>query len=94
MTTTVTRLYDNYADAERAVRRLEDVGVSHSDVSIVANNSENWYRPGGKVDPIGTELMTEPTVPGPEPESVRGSAEPPVCLPGLVCWPFRGSDLW
>jgi|SRR6185312_1377928 hypothetical protein len=50
MTTTVTRLYDNYADAERAVRRLEDVGVPRSDVSIVANNSENWYRPGGKVD--------------------------------------------
>jgi hypothetical protein len=50
MTTTITRLYDDYAAAERAVRRLEDAGVSHSDVSIVANNSENWYRPGGKID--------------------------------------------
>ena len=53
--TTITRLYDNYAEAERAVGRLEDAGVSHSDVSIVANNSENWYRggssqPSGKVD--------------------------------------------
>jgi hypothetical protein len=50
MTVTITRLYDNYADAERAVRRLEDAGVSHSDISIVANNSEKWYRPGGKLD--------------------------------------------
>ena len=50
MTTSITRLYDDYADAERAVRRLEDAGVPKSDISIVANNSESWYRPGGKVD--------------------------------------------
>jgi len=50
MTTTITRLYDDYADAERAVRRLEDAGVPKSDTSIVANDSESWYRPGGKVD--------------------------------------------
>jgi hypothetical protein len=50
MTTTITRLYDDYADAERAVQRLEQAGISRSDISIVANNSENWYRPGGKVD--------------------------------------------
>ena len=50
MTTSITRLYDDYADAERAVRRLEDADVQKSDISIVANNSESWYRPGGKVD--------------------------------------------
>jgi hypothetical protein len=50
MTTTISRLYDKYSDAERAVGRLETAGVPHSDISIVANNSENWYRPGGKVD--------------------------------------------
>ena len=50
MKTTITRLYDKYADAERAVRRLEDAGISHSDVSIVANNSESWYGGRGKVD--------------------------------------------
>src|SRR5438270_11989160 len=43
MTTTISRLYDNYSDAERAVRRLEAAGVPHSDISIVANNSDNWY---------------------------------------------------
>jgi hypothetical protein len=50
MTTTISRLYDNYSDAERAVGRLETAGVPHSDISIVANNSEDWYRPAGKVD--------------------------------------------
>ncbi len=50
MTITICRLYDNYADAERAVRRLEEAGVPHSDVSIVANNSDNWYSPNRKVD--------------------------------------------
>ena len=51
MTTTIPRLYDNYADAERAVTRLEAAGVPHSDISIVANNSDNWYgSSGGMVD--------------------------------------------
>ncbi|PIT00177.1 membrane protein [Bradyrhizobium nitroreducens] len=51
MTVTISRLYDNYADAERAVTRLEAAGVPHSDISIVANNSDNWYGSrSGKVD--------------------------------------------
>ena len=49
--TTISRLYDTYADAERAVTRLEGAGVPHSDISIVANNSDNWYGSrSGKVD--------------------------------------------
>ncbi|WP_375304980.1 general stress protein [Bradyrhizobium sp. A11] len=51
MTATISRLYDTYADAERAVTRLESAGVPHSDISIVANNSDNWYGSrSGKVD--------------------------------------------
>ena len=51
MTTTISRLYDNYADAERAVSRLESAGVPHSEISLVANNSDNWYGSSrGKVD--------------------------------------------
>ncbi|MBR0755647.1 hypothetical protein JQ604_26010 [Bradyrhizobium jicamae] len=51
MTTTISRLYDNYSDAERAVARLEAAGVPHSDISIVANNSDNWYNSSSsKVD--------------------------------------------
>jgi hypothetical protein len=50
MTTTISRLYDNYADAERAVRQLEQTGVPHSDISIVANNGDGWYDKGARVD--------------------------------------------
>ncbi|MBR0814873.1 hypothetical protein JQ544_25315 [Bradyrhizobium diazoefficiens] len=51
MTITISRLYDNYSDAERAVTRLEAAGVPHSDISIVANNSDNWFGSrSGKVD--------------------------------------------
>ena len=49
MTVTISRLYDSYADAQRAVTRLESAGVPHSDISIVANNSDNWFE-GGKKD--------------------------------------------
>jgi hypothetical protein len=50
MTGTISRLYDNYSDAERAVAALEAAGVPHSDISIVANNSDNWYDQNGRVD--------------------------------------------
>ena len=40
MTRTITRLFDTYADAENAVRALEARGVSHDDISIVANKSD------------------------------------------------------
>jgi hypothetical protein len=43
MTATISRLYDTYSDAQNAVRGLEAAGVPHSDISIVANNSDSWY---------------------------------------------------
>lgn len=43
MTATISRLYDTYSDAQKAVRGLEAAGVPHSDISIVANNSDSWY---------------------------------------------------
>jgi hypothetical protein len=50
MTLTISRLYDNYSDAKRAVGRLEAAGVPHSEISIVANNSDNWFDANKKVD--------------------------------------------
>ena len=44
MTKTVSALYDNYSAASSAVSTLESAGVAHSDISIVANNSENWHK--------------------------------------------------
>jgi hypothetical protein len=44
MTKTVTALYDTYSEASSAVSALEAAGVPNADISIVANNSENWHR--------------------------------------------------
>ena len=51
MAVTISRLYDRYADAERAVTALESAGIPNSDISIVANNSDEWY--SGKKDRDG-----------------------------------------
>ncbi|TPL61301.1 hypothetical protein FJ959_05460 [Mesorhizobium sp. B2-2-4] len=40
---TVTALFDNYDDAADAVGELEASGVPHSNISIIANNSDGWY---------------------------------------------------
>lgn len=43
MTVTISRLYNSYSDAAKAVGDLEAAGVPHSDISLVANNSDDWY---------------------------------------------------
>src|ERR1700742_1644769 len=40
MTVTISRLYDTYTDAQKAVQGLESAGVPHSEISLVANNSD------------------------------------------------------
>jgi hypothetical protein len=50
MTVTISRLYDNYSDAQAAVQGLESAGVPHSEISIVANNSDSWFNSDKKVD--------------------------------------------
>jgi len=42
---TISRLYDSYETASRAVAELERVGLPAGDISIVANNAEGWYDP-------------------------------------------------
>lgn len=39
MSKTITRLFDDYSDATAAVPDLEALGISHDDISIVANNA-------------------------------------------------------
>jgi hypothetical protein len=48
----VSRLYDTYAHAERAVRQLTAAGIPDSDISIVASNGDNAHRLDGddKID--------------------------------------------
>lgn len=50
MTVTISRLYDSHTHAQAAVARLEAAGVPHSDISIVANNSDSWFSNDKKVD--------------------------------------------
>jgi hypothetical protein len=47
---TISGLYDNYDDARDAVGELEASGVPSDDISIVANNSDEWYRDGDRSD--------------------------------------------
>ncbi len=50
MTATISRLYDNYAEAQKAVQNLEAAGLPHSVISIVSNNSDSWFSTDKKVD--------------------------------------------
>ncbi len=43
MSITVTRLYDDYNDAQGAVEDLERIGVPHKDISIIANNADHAH---------------------------------------------------
>ena len=42
---TISRLFDDYADAQSAVRQLRDAGVADDDISVIANNADKWYAP-------------------------------------------------
>ena len=42
-TRTITGLYDTYDDAAQTVRDLAAAGVPDADISVVANNVDNWY---------------------------------------------------
>ncbi|MCI3135235.1 hypothetical protein [Phenylobacterium aquaticum] len=46
----ITRLFDRHEDAAAAVRQLEDAGVPHSDISLIANNSEGRHLTEGRRD--------------------------------------------
>jgi hypothetical protein len=60
MTVTISRLYDDYASASRAVTELEAAGIPHSDISIIASNSDNWYAN----DRTGSRATTTRSAPG------------------------------
>jgi len=40
---TISRLYNDYDAAARAVDELERAGVSASEISIIASNADGWY---------------------------------------------------
>jgi hypothetical protein len=50
MSRTITKLFDNYADATAGVAALEQLGVPHSDISILANNAHGTHGKDGVGD--------------------------------------------
>ena len=71
MTRTVTGLFDTYQYAQEAVRALEAAGVSHNDISIVANNTHGEHdrlgsgdRAAGAADDAGKGAGVGATVGG------------------------------
>jgi len=47
---TVSRLFDDYPSARRALKALVASGVPEADISIVANNSDNFYNDRANID--------------------------------------------
>jgi len=43
MTSTIVALFDDYNEAQSAIRELEAAGVRSSDISLIANNAGNRY---------------------------------------------------
>ncbi len=56
MTHTITHLYDDYDDATRAVRMLEEAGIARSDISIVGRDAR--YA-GTDAPPVGSDAAME-----------------------------------
>jgi hypothetical protein len=42
---TISRLFDDVADAQKAVLNLKHAGVPDDDISLIANNADKWYAP-------------------------------------------------
>ncbi len=51
---TITRLYDNFEDARAVVYELEQAGISHSDISLVANSDAHGRYAGTSTDEKNT----------------------------------------
>jgi hypothetical protein len=47
MSDKIVRLFDRPADALRAIGRLEAMGVKDHEISLIANNREEWYGDDG-----------------------------------------------
>jgi hypothetical protein len=52
MTTTISRVYENYLTVENVCQDLRNAGLGASHIGVVASNAEGWHRPDGRtIDP-------------------------------------------
>ena len=60
MTTIVTRLFDTYEHATKAVTALEASGIPHANISLVANNTDDRYTSSvpTAAEPVAEETAT------------------------------------
>src|SRR4051795_8324429 len=54
MTITISRLYNDYSTAAKVVAELKAAGLREGEISIIANNAENWYSADQKRDAKAT----------------------------------------
>jgi uncharacterized protein (TIGR02271 family) len=50
MTISISRLYNDYSTAAKVVTELKAAGLREGEISIIANNAENWYSADQKRD--------------------------------------------
>jgi hypothetical protein len=98
MTKTITRVYSDYASAERTVRELEAAGLGDSHIGIVASNADGWHMPGGgDVDPRhdrdrdGKDDRAEGAVTGGGIGAIVGGAAGVAAGLGMIAIPGIGS---
>src|SRR3977135_1224842 len=90
MTATISRLYNNYADAREAVRNLEAAGVGHNDINIIASNADNWYSSDRKA---GKDTFPDRDLDGKDDRAEAAGAGAGVGA-GVAGGPFPALVLW
>ena len=88
MTQTITRLFDNYDDASGAVRELESSGISHANISLVANNAAGTHR--GHDDASRADAAADDAGKGASAGGVLGAAGGLLAGLGLLAIPGLG----
>ena len=92
MTQTVTRLFNNYDDAEKAVGELRRIGVADDDVSLIASNENGVHSHrvrDGKPDTAGEEAA-EDAGKGAELGALAGGIGGVVIGAGMIAIPGLG----
>jgi hypothetical protein len=87
MLVTVCRLYDVYADANRAILFLEVSGVPLSNISLISNNCDGWYRGPAASNVVPLCMQGESSGAGPRIEGVAVGAAigaPPATAASLI----------
>jgi len=90
---TIVALFDDYREAEGAIRELEAAGVPSTDVNLIANNAGNRYGdyPQYGIDrPARADHADTGSAAGTGAASARGWAAPPAFSPVSARWQFLG----